>query len=107
MTEQDLIIQDLLRENEALRAELDWKQKEIELARRHEMQWISVKDRLPEPCGNSDYVKCLAYLPYCDVIRIMEYSFGENCWQLGGFEATVSYWILLPEVPEEGSNGQT
>lgn len=34
MTEKDLIIQGLQRENEALRAELEWKQKEIELARR-------------------------------------------------------------------------
>ncbi len=47
MTEKDLVIQGLRRENEVLRAELEWKQKEIELARRHEMQWISVKDRLP------------------------------------------------------------
>ena len=48
MTEKDLIIQDLRRENENLRAELEWKQKEIELARRHARQWISVEDRLPE-----------------------------------------------------------
>ena len=34
MTEKDLTIQNLRRENEALRAELEWKQKEIELARR-------------------------------------------------------------------------
>ena len=34
MTEKDLLIQNLRRENEALRAELEWKQKEIELARR-------------------------------------------------------------------------
>ncbi len=47
MTEQDMIIQDIRRENENLRAELEWKQKEIELARRHARQWISVEDRLP------------------------------------------------------------
>lgn len=34
MTDTDLLIQNLRRENEALRAELEWKQKEIELARR-------------------------------------------------------------------------
>lgn len=33
MTDTDLLIQNLRRENEALRAELEWKQKEIELAR--------------------------------------------------------------------------
>lgn len=35
MTDTDILIQNLRRENEALRAELEWKQKEIELARRH------------------------------------------------------------------------
>lgn len=34
MTDTDLLIQNLRRENEALRAELEWKQKEIELALR-------------------------------------------------------------------------
>ena len=34
MTDTDLLIQNLRRENEALRAELERKQKEIELARR-------------------------------------------------------------------------
>lgn len=34
MTDADLLIQNLRSENEALRAELEWKQKEIELARR-------------------------------------------------------------------------
>ncbi len=34
MTDTDLLIQNLRRENETLRAELEWKQKEIELARR-------------------------------------------------------------------------
>ena len=36
MTEKDLLIQDLRRENEALRKELEWKEKVIELAQRHE-----------------------------------------------------------------------
>lgn len=40
MTEQDMIIQDLRREVAQLRAELEWKQKEIELAQRHARQWI-------------------------------------------------------------------
>ena len=34
MTDTDLLIQNLRRESEALRAGLEWKQKEIELARR-------------------------------------------------------------------------
>ena len=36
MTEKDLLIQDLRRENEMLRKELEWKEKVIELAQRHE-----------------------------------------------------------------------
>lgn len=36
MTDTDLLIQDLRRENEALRKELEWKEKVIELAQRHE-----------------------------------------------------------------------
>lgn len=36
MTEKDLLIQDLRRENETLRKELEWKEKVIELAQRHE-----------------------------------------------------------------------
>ena len=36
MTEKDLLIQDLRRENETLKKELEWKEKVIELAQRHE-----------------------------------------------------------------------
>ena len=36
MTEKDLLIQDLRHENETLRKELEWKEKVIELAQRHE-----------------------------------------------------------------------
>lgn len=38
MTEQDLIIQGLRRENEGLKAELERKQKEIEFAQRRQMR---------------------------------------------------------------------
>ena len=48
MTEQDLIIQDLRREVAQLKAELEWKNKVIELAQRNEMRWISVEDKLPK-----------------------------------------------------------
>lgn len=47
MTEQDLTIQDLRREVAQLKAELEWKDKVIELAQRNEMRWISVEDKLP------------------------------------------------------------
>lgn len=55
MTDTDLLIQNLRRENEALRAELEWKQKEIELARLSSgvtvQEWISVDDRQPNNKG--------------------------------------------------------
>ena len=105
MTEQDLIIQNLRRENEALRAALEWKDKEIELAQRHEMRWISVEDRLPDQLDDSNYVKCLAYLPYYDAIKVGEYSFGENCWRSGGLKETVTHWLPLPEKPEAVNDG--
>lgn len=54
MTEQDMIIQDLRREVAQLKAELEWKQKEIELAQRHARQWISVEDRLPSNKGGGE-----------------------------------------------------
>ncbi len=57
MTEQDLIIQDLRRENEALRAELDWKQKEIELARRHEVNWHEVTYRALTSEEKAEYIE--------------------------------------------------
>ena len=59
MTDTDILIQNLRRENEALKAELGWKQKEIELARRHEMQWISVKDRLPKAENEYGWANCI------------------------------------------------
>lgn len=100
MTEQDLIIQDLRRENEALRAELDWKQKEIELARRHEMQWISVKDRLPmagERVLATDGVFVgEAYKTSADTWRRYD---GVAMWDCLG--SVVTHWMPLPEKPKE------
>lgn len=93
MTEKDLTIQNLRRENEALRAELEWKQKEIELARRHEVNWHEVTYRaltseekaeyiergyanyeipeyifdcqMPDDYDDPDYRPMLDYCPYC------------------------------------------
>lgn len=105
MTDTDLLIQNLRRENEALRAELEWKQKEIEeLAQRHEMQWISVKDRLPMP-GE----RVLA----TDGVFVGEaYKTSANTWRrydgvamrdcLG---SVVSHWMPMPEPPKEVNDG--
>ena len=98
MTEQDLIIQDLRRENENLRAELEWKQKEIELARRHARQWISVEDRLPS-------VEVDVLVLTRSKSGSVNVDKGYFAADLGRFvhrgRAEVSYWMPLPELPKE------
>lgn len=104
MTEKDLVIQGLRRENEALRAELEWKQKEIELARRHEMQWISVKYRLPmsgERVLATDGVFVgEAYKTSADTWRRYDGVAMRDC--LG---SVVTHWMSLPEPPKEANDG--
>ena len=62
MTEKDLLIQDLRRENETLRKELEWKEKVIELAQRHEtIIHESTKSefrRMAIPLGHEPVVRC-------------------------------------------------
>ena len=60
MTEKDLIIQDLRRENAELRARVP--------------QWISVNDRLPEA---GEYVVCMAnFCPWCG--RVIKWIHEED-----------------------------
>lgn len=103
------IIQNLRSENEALRAELEWKQKEIELARRREMQqWISVKDRRPEEWiddDNNTYINYLIYMPYFKAVGVGIYNDDEESWLFRGVEVKVSHWMPLPDAPKEESNG--
>ena len=98
MTEKDMIIQDLRRENENLRAELEWKQKEIELARRHARQWISVEDRLPE-----DERDVLAYSRNGEEGRIYPANYAKDVWFDCIFQTpatdTTTHWMHLPEPP--------
>lgn len=108
MTDTDLLIQNLRRENEALRAELGWKQKEIELAWRHEMQWISVKDRLPRKWrkdGSSVSIYYLIYEPEFDDVDVGVYDGENDCWYSRGLTVTVTHWMPLPEKPKEINNG--
>ena len=100
MTDTDLLIQNLRRENEALRAELEWKQKEIELARRHEMQWIPCDERLPEKWreGTFKEVDYLIYMPFRNEISVGVYDRENNCWFCRGMNVTVTYWSPLPRM---------
>lgn len=98
MTEKDLIIQDLRRENENLRAELEWKQKEIELARRHARQWISVEDRLP----SAEVDVLVLTRSKSGSVNVDKGYFAADLGRFvhrGGAE--VSHWMSLPELPKE------
>ena len=98
MTEQDMIIQDLRRENENLRAELEWKQKEIELARRHARQWISVEDRLP----TAEVDVLVLTRSKSGSVNVDKGYFAADLGRFvhrGGAE--VSHWMSLPELPKE------
>lgn len=102
MTEKDLVIQGLRRENEALRAELEWTGKEIvRLRSRLKMQWIPCSERLPE-----DEETVLTYKN--GRFEVQEYEKRRNGWiSIGWFWslATVTHWMPLPEPPKEVNDG--
>lgn len=85
MTEKDLIIQDLRRENAKLRARVQ--------------EWISVEDRLPEEDGY--YLCCIksSLFPdrvYIDILECDKSSFEEGHI----YTDTVTHWMPLPEPPK-------
>ena len=86
MTEKDLIIQDLRRENAELRARVP--------------QWISVKDRLPEP-----FVSVLVHMPGekpCPTVREGFIS-NDGIWQSAMFRrepGEVTHWQPMPQPPK-------
>ena len=99
MTEKDLIIQDLRRENAKLRARVQ--------------EWISVTERLPD---NKEHDWVLAQVVedngYMHIPKVMEYRQSKNDWfeetygwlseHNGAF--TVTHWMPIPPEPpkEEG-----
>ena len=85
MTEKDLIIQDLRRENKELKARVQ--------------EWISVNDRLPEP--------------WKQVLIYSRYDFCESAFYIGvpgKWRVTwnhemldadsVTYWMSMPQPPK-------
>ena len=98
MTEKDLLIQDLRRENAELRARVQ--------------EWIPVTERLPD---NKEHDWVLAQVVedngYMHIPKVMEYRQSKNDWfeetygwlseHNGAF--TVTHWMPIPpEPPKEG-----
>ena len=86
MTEKDLMIQDLRRENAELKARVP--------------QWISVDDRLPEP-----FVSVLVHMPGeepCPTVREGFIS-NDGIWQSAMFRrepGEVTHWKPMPQPPK-------
>ena len=86
MTEKDLIIQDLRRENAELRARVQ--------------EWISVNDRLPEP-----YVSVLVNMPGEKPFPTVRRGFISNdgIWQSAMIrreQGEVTHWQPMPQPPK-------
>lgn len=86
MTEKDLIIQDLRRENAELRRRMP--------------QWISVKDRLPEP-----WKQVLIYSRhgfYESAVYIGVPGKWRVTWNHEMLETdSITHWMSLPELPKK------
>ena len=86
MTEKDLIIQDLRRENKELKARVQ--------------EWISVDDRLPKP-----FVSVLVYMPGEEPFPTVHEGFISNngIWQSAMFRrepGEVTHWQPMPQPPK-------
>ena len=79
MTEQDMIIQDLRRENEKLRASAP--------------KWISVEDRLPE---QGEEAICIAADGDMMIGKYTEWGWMFPCY----FE-DLTHWMPIPQLPKE------
>lgn len=62
------------------------------------MQWISVKDRLPE--GDGKYL-CCTRLGACVICKFMIFGNGTRWSTFGSVANSITHWMPLPEPPKE------
>ena len=86
MTEKDLIIQDLRRENAKLRVRVQ--------------EWISVKDELPEDSGYYLVVYRDKYNGSISIAFDMYVKCNVGEWWENDYAYDVTHWMLLPEMPK-------
>ena len=89
MTEKDLIIQDLRRENAELRARVQ--------------EWISVDDRLPEPKHEFDARNWYLVALSNGVVKELAYEFHNHSVFGYGWRETaypVTHWMPIPQPPK-------
>ena len=85
MTEKDLMIQDLRRENAELRARVP--------------KWISVQERLPE---NDQWALCFMKDKSFGTFRVFQWNYIDWQWNDGDAwfdEKDVTHWMPIPPEP--------
>ena len=74
------------------------------------LRWKKTEEELPRADDGLVLVVCRADLSnnckFLDAIQLAEYYEEDNVWELEGWpeaeNVTVSHWMRLPELPEEG-----
>ena len=93
MTEKDLIIQDLRRENAKLRARVQ--------------EWISVEDRLPDACGcpcllcgKNSFGQIRVFEGFTGYMERGKFEWHSNQKDIDIDVWTITHWMPLPKPPK-------
>ena len=93
MTEKDLIIQDLRRENAELRARVQ--------------EWISVNDRLPDACGfpcllcgENSFGQIRVFEGFTGYMERGKFEWYSNRKDIDIDVWTITHWMPLPDLPK-------
>ena len=96
MTEKDLIIQDLRRENAELRARVP--------------KWISVEDRLPDACGfpcllcgENSFGQIRVFEGFTGYMERGKFEWHSNQKDIDIDVWTITHWMPIPQPPKGGN----